>query len=406
MENLKKWFNTLFPIGELKSGGVTRLGYSKEEDLMHKTVLKISKELGLHSKEDGVGNKYIYIDDKDENYILIGSHLDSVLNGGRYDGVAGVLGGLLVLKWIKENNLNIPVKLGIFRCEESSVFGTALIGSSLASGIIKEENLHDIKDKENNSLYNILKSKGYLNTEYKLNNIKAYFEIHIEQGRVLWDNNIDIGIVKAIAAPQRFKLAIKGRQDHSGATPMDMRKDALCGAAEIILAIENYGKRESKNSSVATVGICNNFPNVMNVIPGVVELGIDIRGIDKSSIDRITHNMKSTINNVMEKRNLSYELTNISGSEPVILDKDIISGLMNTGNKLGINCLEMPSGAGHDAMNFAEFIKTGMIFIPNQEGISHNPEENIRLEDLYRACRLLYEYLRDESQFPRLRELF
>lgn len=397
LENLSKWFNCFESIGEDSGGGVTRLGYSSKEDEMHSMLKEISEEMGFITEEDSVGNTFVQLKKMDySNSYLIGSHLDSVPNGGRYDGVAGILAGLLILKWIQVNKLNIPVKVAAFRCEESSAYGRATIGSSIVTGAITSDELKTLKNKEGKSLYEVLTSKGYSPAAYPTKNIKKYIELHIEQGRVLWDKGVDIGIVTSIAAPKRFRLVIQGRQDHSGATPMDMRKDALCGAAEVILEVEKLGREEAKYSTVSTVGIIKSSPNVMNVVPGAVELGIDIRGIDSQSIGRLVESLKDNIKKIMDNRQLKYEMQIISSSEPVKLSHEVIDGLKKAASNLNVDYIEMPSGAGHDAMEMASVTKAGMVFIPCVEGISHNKAEKAELQDIYKGSKIMFEYLKED----------
>ncbi len=203
LEIITRWFKALYPIGTDEKGGVTRLGYSKTEDVMHGAIRNIARALGLKYSSDEVGNTYIY-EKNYEEYYLIGSHLDSVIHGGRYDGVAGVLSGLLILKWIKENNLDIPVKVAAFRCEESSAFGIATVGSSLITHTLDTEKMEQVKNSEGISLYETLKNKGYNPHCEKIKGLLGYFELHIEQGRVLEVSNLKIGIVNGIAAATRL----------------------------------------------------------------------------------------------------------------------------------------------------------------------------------------------------------
>lgn len=397
LEIIKKWFNSFYPIGIDKNGGVTRLGYTKIEDIMHGTLRNIARELNLKSSSDEVGNTYIYEKDY-ENYYVIGSHLDSVINGGRYDGVAGIVAGLLILKWIKDNNLNIPLKLVAFRCEESSAFGIATVGSSLITHKIDIEKIKKIKNHENRSLYEVLKGRGYnLNCE-KIKGLLGYFEVHIEQGRVLEDKNIKIGIVNGIANATRYWLTIRGRQDHSGATPMLMRKDALCAAAEIITELERISIKESVYNTVGTIGYLYNAPNAFNVVPGMVKMGIDIRGVDCDSILRVDEGIRNYIEEKCNLRKLDYELILVSKGKPVLLDKNLIKELEDTANSLGIKYLVMNSGAGHDAMKFWDIAPTGMIFIPCKDGVSHSAAEEINFEDIILGSKILYEQLKKKCK--------
>lgn len=390
---IKRWFDYLYSIGADETGGVTRLGYTKNEDVMHGAIRNFAREMGLKYSSDEVGNTYVYDEDYSE-YYLIGSHLDSVISGGRYDGVAGVLAGLLILKWIKDNNLNIPLKVVAFRCEESSSFGIATVGSGLITKKLQIEKMKKVKNTEGVSLYEALRFRGYNPECRKIEGVLNYFELHIEQGRILEDEGLKIGIINSIAAATRYWLTIDGRQDHSGATPMGMRQDALCAAGEIIIELENIAKRESVHSSVGTVGYLGNYPNAFNVVPGRVKMGLDIRGIDKASIDRIDDEIVKFVDEVCKKRNLNYELDNISKAIPVKLDENLKNELSEVATKLGIEHKIMNSGAGHDAMKFWDIAPTGMVFIPCKDGVSHNKAEEIEYEDIILGSKIIFEELK------------
>ena len=390
---IKRWFDYLYSIGADETGGVTRLGYTKNEDVMHGAIRNFAREMGLKYSSDDVGNTYVYEEDYSE-YYLIGSHLDSVISGGRYDGVVGVLAGLLILKWIKENNLNIPLKVAAFRCEESSSFGIATVGSGLITKKLQIEKMKKVKNTEGVSLYEALKFRGYNPECKKIEGILNYFELHIEQGRILEDEGLKIGIINSIAAATRYWLTIDGRQDHSGATPMGMRQDALCAAGEIIIELEKIAKRESIHSSVGTVGYLGNYPNAFNVVPGRVKMGLDIRGVDKDSIDRIDDEIVRFVDEVCKKRDLNYELDNISKAIPVKLDENLKNELNEVATKFGIEHKIMNSGAGHDAMKFWDIAPTGMLFIPCRDGVSHNKAEEIDYEDIILGSKIIFEELK------------
>lgn len=390
---IKRWFDYLYSIGADETGGVTRLGYTKNEDVMHGAIRNFAREMGLKYSSDEVGNTYVY-DENYSEYYLIGSHLDSVISGGRYDGVAGVLAGLLILKWIKDNNLNIPLKVVAFRCEESSSFGIATVGSGLITKKLQIEKMKKVENTEGVSLYEALRFRGYNPECRKIEGVLNYFELHIEQGRILEDEGLKIGIINSIAAATRYWLTIDGRQDHSGATPMGMRQDALCAAGEIIIELENIAKRESIHSSVGTVGYLGNYPNAFNVVPGRVKMGLDIRGVEKDSIDRIDDEIVKFVDEVCKKRNLNYELDNISKAIPVKLDENLKNELSEIATKLGVEHKIMNSGAGHDAMKFWDIAPTGMVFIPCKDGVSHNKAEEIEYEDIILGSKIIFEELK------------
>ena len=399
LQQSEKYLNYImdrfYPIGEDSNGGVTRLAYTALEDQMHEEFISIGKEEGYQISVDQVGNSYLSLGDYDE-YYLVGSHLDSVVNGGRYDGVLGVAVGLLLLKVFKEEKIDIPLKVVALRCEESSNFMKATFGSSLITGEVNPKDFELLKSRTGENLGDIFDNRGYSKNPEKIKGVKNYIELHIEQGRILESEDLKVGIVTVIAGNVRLKVNIKGMAEHSGATPMNIRQDALCGAAQIILGVEKIGQGDFTSSAVATVGVIENYPNSVNVIPGEVELSIDIRDGDNSVIENIRLQVEDMIKFVCNKRGLSCNIKKISSSSAVSLDKELTRQLSNVAEELGIEHKIMPSGAGHDAMKFAKIAKSSMIFIPCKNGISHNPLEEAKLEDAALGAKIIYEYLKGE----------
>lgn len=391
---LKDIMDRFYPIGADEKGGVTRLAYTEEEDLMHIELCRIGKEEGFLVQTDEVGNTFLSLEDYDE-YYLVGSHLDSVVNGGRYDGVLGVAIGVLLLKEIKKEGLSIPLKVVAFRCEESSNFMKSTLGSGFITEGIREEDFNNLVSKIGVRLKDIFEDRGYNTSPEKIKGVKSYLELHIEQGRILENENIKIGIVDAIAGNIRLKVNIKGLAEHSGATPMNLRKDALCGASEIILGIEKIAQGDFKGSAVATVGVIDAYPGSVNVVPGEVEFSIDIRDRSNKSMEDLKLKIEDIINKVCNKRDLSFDIQFVSSSDAVVLDKELNNRLSNIATKLGIKHKIISSGAGHDAMKFANLTKTGMIFIPCKDGISHNPKEYAKVEDAVYGAMIILDYLKE-----------
>ena len=389
---LNEWFDELTPVGADPEGGVTRLAYSAEEDGMFEKVAGFAARLGFATEEDCVGNMYIFSEEeKDMPCHTIGSHLDSVPRGGMYDGVIGVLAGLLVMEKVRRLDLSIPVKCVVFRCEESSLYGLATAGSGAVTGSFDVPHLKRAKSLSGESLYEAMAKKGYSPGTCGLKPMLDFTELHIEQGRVLWESGEKIGVVTAIAAPTRLKATFHGRQDHSGATPMDLRRDALCAAAEVILAVEKAGRDEKELATVGTTGVVHVVPGALNVIPGTVELRIDIRGIDKDSISRAVEAVRQAIQAAEGVRGIPCDVEVISASDPVVLDEAVIESLSAAAGKAGLSWRRMASGAGHDAMKVASLVPAGMIFIPCREGISHSPAEDASLEDVALGAEIILE---------------
>lgn len=387
-------FELFQPVGALENGGVTRLGYSDVEDEMHRIFQSEARALGLSIQVDEAGN--CFASNTEGDAYLIGSHLDSVVEGGRYDGVAGVIAGLLTARLAREEGVNLPLRIAAWRCEESSRFGCATIGSGLVTGHLNGADIADLKDKEGRSVQEVFQAKGFSLHPARIQHVKQYLELHIEQGKVLESKQLTAGIVTGIVAPHRWMVRIEGMAEHSGATPMDLREDALAAASELILAIEDIGRREE--DSVATVGIIHNEPNVMNVIPGVTEIGVDLRSLKQEHLEHMDELLEEAMKRISEERHVTITRTLRSKGTPVQLDKTVEDGLMAAAEKLGIPAQYMPSGAGHDAMEFPDLCPTGMVFIPCEKGISHNRLEKASLADVCKGAEVLYTYLKGEEK--------
>ncbi len=397
-KRLQKEIEKVSTFGALINGGVTRLAFSAEEKNARDYIKSLIDEIGMSIREDAIGNIFATLKG-DENLpaVATGSHIDSVPLGGCYDGTLGVMCSLEAIHTIKEKSIKHKrdITLIIFSCEESSRFSMATVGSKVISGKLNKQKTKELKDKSGESLYNAAREFGcdvenFEKAVLPKDSFYSYIELHIEQGPVLEAKKIPVGIVTGIAAPIRYELKIIGRSSHSGATPMNKRADALAGASEIILGIEEIASKKVGDTTVATVGFANVVPGVLNVIPGEVVLGVDIRDIDNKNLEKADKLINNLIKNVLKKRGLSYELKQLTKDTPVKLSDEIIKLIKDEAKKLGIKVAELPSGAGHDAMNMLSVAKTvGMIFVPCVNGISHNTAEEINMEDVYKATEVL-----------------
>ncbi|WP_462106104.1 M20 family metallo-hydrolase [Campylobacter concisus] len=391
-------FNAISEFGALKGGGLTRLAFSKEDLEARKFLINLIEKNGFKLKIDNVGNIYAIYDDgceADAKPVCVGSHIDSVPNGGFYDGTLGVMAGLEALSSIKEAGIKLkrPLWLINFSCEESSRFKTATIGSKIISGKLSQQRLHELKDEDGISLFEAMSAAGFKPQNLdeailKENSLHAYLELHIEQGPVLERSAISVGVVSGIAAPIRFEITIQGKADHSGATPMNMRSDALLAASHIIIAANKFAK--NKKTAVATVGYVHAKPGVLNVVPGEARLGVDLRDIDKKSLDELNLELRNFVGELSCELKFSYEIRELSSDQPVKLSEHAINLLEDEARKLGIKTLTLPSGAGHDAMNLTKLASSvGMLFIPCVDGISHNTKEAINFKDAVSATKIL-----------------
>lgn len=387
-------FANFYECGSIATGGVTRLGYTEVEDEMHNILRTWADHEGFHWFEDEVGNTFVDNGADNEDITLIGSHLDSVIDGGRYDGVSGIIAGMLVCSWIREQELNIHVRIAAFRCEESSNFGQCTIGSGLICHEIYKKDIGGLTGKDGMLLEKVFEKYGYSLSPKKIDGYKEYLEVHIEQGKVLEEMGLEIGVVTNIAGPKRFRITMIGLAEHSGATPMGMRSDALAASAEVILEVEKIGQREAIYHSVATVGVVDVLPNALNVIPGEVKLGIDIRGIDTESLDRMEIDIRDACRKVCKQRNLTYYREKITDIKPIAMDEVLVNNLSKTCDHLGIRHKLMMSGAGHDAMSFAPLFPSAMLFIPCHKGISHNKKEFAHIESILDSAKVLFHYLK------------
>ncbi len=368
--------------------GVCRMALTEADARARAIVRNEMESLGMRVRTDACCNLWgTYDGASDRPGVVVGSHLDSVPEGGDYDGVLGVCSGLGVVRDILAEHPHLTRSLTVvdFTSEESSRFSLATIGSKAAAGHLTTMDTIRFRDKSGVTLFQALRDFGG-QPEYLRRDVLApasyhsYFELHIEQGPVLDWNDEDVGIVEAIAAPTRFMLDIEGEQAHSGACPMNMRHDAMTAAAEIVLAVERAGRAESDFGTVATVGVCDCYPGAMNVVPGRVTLKVDIRGIVEKSISRALDDVMEKVKRVCAERGVKCGYTLYSAEAPVTLDGLLARRVEKVCRSLGVRYRRMPSGAGHDAMHMAALIPSAMIFVPCKNGVSHNPAESIEWE--------------------------
>lgn len=383
--------------------GNTRLPFTTEEREAVELVKGYMEKAGLKTRFDQFGNLFGRLEgsDPDATIVMSGSHIDTVISGGRFDGTVGTLSAIEVLQTINENNIphTHSLEACVFVSEESARFGGGTLGSKAFVGDYTRADLDRLKDKDGVTLAQALTSYGFnpdlLETvKGDPSKIKCFVELHIEQSIILEEKNIPIGIVDQIAAPTNMRLTINGRSGHAGATPMDLRKDPLAAAAEIILEIERVANTIGKET-VGTVGEVYVKPNAINVIPGQVILGIDIRDVTSDRKDAAVDQVLSFVDAVAKKRNVTTNLDVIARQEPEKTNKNIVELITKTCEKLDIPAMKITSGAYHDALNMARMTDIGMIFVPSINGISHAPEEFTPFDDIFRGAQVLSEVLEE-----------
>lgn len=385
---------------------ITRLAFTAKDIEARDYLLQFLQQYHLDIRIDPIGNVIIRRQGMENHLpaVAFGSHIDTVINAGSLDGTLGSVAGLEILLQLCEQNqqTRYPLEFIIFTCEESSRFNYATLGSKIMCGITNQAGLSQLKDKQGNGLQQALQDIGLDfskvdQAKRNANEFKCFFELHIEQGPRLENEQKTIGIVTGIAAPIRCIVKIKGQADHSGATAMHYRHDALLGAAELALALEQAAIKAG-HSTVATAGNLTAKPGVMNVVPGYAELLVDIRGTHIDARDSVFEDLQQQIQRVAAERGLEIELQLISKDKPVQLDAQMVELLTNITQDLGYSYEVMPSGAGHDAMHLATLCPTGMIFVPSHLGISHNPLEFTSWEDIEAGIRVLQQAILRQAE--------
>lgn len=383
----------LSQIGRNKvTGGINRFSFTSEEQQAIELVTSYMKEAGMTVNVDGVGNIIGTYGEESET-IMLGSHIDTVPDGGKYDGALGVLAAIEIVQTIYEQQLPLSKKIEVvaFKDEEGTRFGFGLIGSRAMAGLLTYEELQK-RDASDISIQEAMKQfelSPLPLEKVKRNDIQAYLEMHIEQGKVLENEELPVGIVVGIAAPLWLEVTVTGVSEHAGATPMPIRQDALTAASEMILAIEQM--LNGTTNSVATVGKLNVEPNGVNVIPGRVTFTIDIRDIDEQKISALESSILEQLQKVAERRNITVTSKVLQRVKPAKTAPMLQQQLASSIEKYGVQPYSLISGAGHDAMNMANVAPIGMLFVRSKGGISHNPLEYSSDEDIVIATNIFYD---------------
>ena len=374
------------------AGGVDRLAFSPQEAEAARLVAGWMEEAGLTVAFDAIGSMFGSTDGNRPGVgvLMAGSHLDSVPNGGAYDGVLGVVGAIEAVEAMRAIGIapNVPLEVVAWRCEEASLFGQGRLGSLFFTGELSLETVRQW-ERPGLPLASLLDEAARLPQRAADRPVQGYLEMHIEQGRRLEVDGTTIGAVTAIPGATRWQIHLSGRADHSGATPMGMRRDALAAAAELILAVERAGMAERALETVATAAAIRALPGAWNVIPGLVELQTDIRGIEQESIDRALDFVREAARAIASQRQVEISFEEKTRGKPVRLDEGMVSRVENTARSLGMSVVRMPSGAGHDAQTIVPYAPVGMVFVPSVDGISHAPEEKTRPEDILAGVQVL-----------------
>ncbi|KHE68627.1 Zn-dependent hydrolase [Halobacillus sp. BBL2006] len=388
IDRFVEYFNAVNSIGVTEVGGNSRFPYTKEYREAVECIKGWMKEIGMTVSEDAIGNVYGKIKGiHTHKSLMIGSHIDTVPDGGMFDGLLGVLSALTAVEAFVEQN-GMPkwsIEVAAFVDEEGSRFNHGLFGSRTMIGEISEDTIHHYYDDDGITMAEAMKADGLNPEQFKsvkrdMDQLIGYLELHIEQGIVLEENNQQIGVVDGIAGPARETFTFIGSANHAGNTPMNMRKDALIGASQFISAIEDMPGKFSE-TAVATVGKIINHPNGTNVIPGKTEVTVDIRDVEEDVREKLIEEIKAKAKTIADHRDLSLEITKGIRVQPVKMDTHMTEMIEQSSQDLHLSYRRMPSGAGHDAMLVGKKVPAGMIFVPSRNGKSHTPEEWTSMSD-------------------------
>ena len=391
----------LSTIGRTEANGSHRLGYTQEDETARAYFINLMREAGLSVRLDPFGNIIGRLEGTNPSLpaIASGSHLDTVPNGGHYDGMVGAVGALAAIKRLKERGpLTRSLECIVFQLEESSRFAMATMGSKVMAGTANLEKFAKAIDATGMTLPEAMEQVGLAfdklpQATRKQGELDAFVEMHIDQSETLEDLGLAVGVVSAIAAPIRCKVTVEGYAAHSGSTPMNKRRDALVSAAEFILAVRAVGNRYSAKEIVTTVGKITAHPGSMNVVAGRADLLLDLRGTDKAVMDEAFTAIREAAAGIGAVYGTPISFDVIGSEHPVRMDATIQGAIEEACRQLGIATRRVVSGAGHDAMNVAAFAPVGMIFVRCKGGISHNPAEYAAPEDILAGLDVLTETL-------------
>lgn len=398
---MQRKIEELSQFGKNEKGGLDRTTFTAAELAARKWLQTQCVSLGLDSKCDPAANIWAFRNGKEPlPAISFGSHIDTVPNGGMYDGALGVLIALEVMERLNEERIETrhPFALVSFTAEEPNPFGLSTFGSRAVAGKLTKQDLEGVTDDNGLLLTEALRQAGgdpdrFEETHELAPPLSAYLEVHIEQGKRLVTSSIPIGIVSGITGIYRERVTVIGDANHAGTTVMAERKDALAAAAEVVVAVEQGAAETHAEEVVATVGALDVRPNAANIIPGQVEMVVEIRGKTIAEIEAVRHALNSQIAKLASRRGVSIKQETFLWQPPVPMDKLLIDTFAEQAQSLGYKTLTLGSMAGHDAAHMAAMTRSGMLFVPSIGGKSHCPEEASALCDIEAAANVLFHAL-------------
>ncbi|KZE36881.1 Zn-dependent hydrolase [Bhargavaea cecembensis] len=376
-------------FGATGKNGVSRLSLSEEDLAARGKFIEISEEIGLSVTVDDMGNLYATLPGKEDlPPIAMGSHLDSVVKGGRFDGTLGVVAGLEVVRTIVERNVETkhPITVINFTNEEGARFDPAMMSSGVLAGKFAKEDMLQSSDTEGMTFGQALEQSGYAGeVGNRLKEAAAFVELHIEQGPVLEHNAEEIGVIEGVMGMACYEISLKGESNHAGTTPIPMRKDPMFASAQIMVELQRELKKLPEDL-VYTIGRINAYPNIHTVIPNEVTFTIEARHTNMDVIRQV-EKMIEHLPKMVERCMLSSR--KLWGRDTVEFNRDIVQAVSESAEALGFKSRKMYSGAGHDAQFIASYIPAAMIFVPSAKGYSHREDEYTSFEDCAKGADVL-----------------
>lgn len=395
-ERLQSTLLKLSEFGRNPDGGVTRLGYSETDMAAREYVIGLMKDAGLTVRIDPAGNIFGHRDGSQKLPVIVfGSHIDSVVHGGNYDGDVGSLGAIEVMRALNESSVKTrhPLEVAIWTNEEGNHFGIGTLGSGIAAGLIGPE-IVDRMDDKGVTFADWLRRYGQ--DPAKLGEARiaqgmlaASLELHIEQGPNLYEKKIPIGVVQGIVAVARWDCLVSGSANHAGTTPMNRRHSALTAAAKDVLAVREVVLGET-GTQVGNVGFMKVEPGAPNVIPGRTELSVELRDLDDAKVVRMWEHVSERFRQADMEEGVDTRCESTDDVKSARATPAIQAAIRDAAKSVGLASVDLPSFAGQDSQNIAKIAPMGMIFIPSKDGISHNPKEYSSPEDIANGAEVLY----------------
>lgn len=391
-DRLNNSINRLAKIGKQPSGSICRLAFTPEDLQARYLVQQWMIEAGMTVRTDAAGNLIGSYAGNVEGApaLATGSHIDTVPSGGHFDGVLGVLAGIEVVRTLRENNLrlNHPIEVIVFTDEEST-----MIGCQAIAGTVLLQSPERYQSKVGESIQTCLEMVGgnwdeLPTAKRSRSDMAAFVELHVEQGAVLERTGKEIGVVQGVVGMQRKAITITGLANHAGTTPMEMRQDALVAAAQVVLAVRDIARR-MPSQPVATVGYLNVSPNAVNIVPGKVELSVDMRDLSKECLDAMLEQLRQEVERIAADTDTEIAIAPLLCVEPTLAGVPVQTAIESVCQQLGLSYCHLPSRAGHDALEIGRITDMGMIFVPSQAGVSHSEAEYTSPEQCTQGANVL-----------------